>query len=76
MKSSVERSLLLLPGDLGAPLGLFSDLRQLPVALFVEQTGGLWGMQTMQGALGQRPLCFPLALPVILLRGEGRLRYE
>ncbi|RWW20605.1 hypothetical protein GW17_00015283 [Ensete ventricosum] len=68
MKSSVERSWLLLPGDLRAPLGLFGDLGQLPVALFVEEAGGLWGLQTMQGALGQRPLCFPLALPVILLR--------
>ncbi|RRT47164.1 hypothetical protein B296_00033279 [Ensete ventricosum] len=71
MKSSVERSWLLLPGDLGAPLGLFGDLGQLPVALFVEEAGGLWGLQTMQGALGQRPLCFPLALPVILLRGPA-----
>ncbi|RWW63106.1 hypothetical protein BHE74_00029739 [Ensete ventricosum] len=74
MKSSVERSWLLLPGDLRAPLGLFGDLGQLPVALFVEEAGGLWGLQTMQGALGQRPLCFPLALPVILLREGERER--
>lgn len=61
------------PGDLRAPLGLLRDLRQLPVALVAEEAGGVRRLEPVQSALRQRPLRLPLAPPVVLLVGEGRL---
>lgn len=66
-----------LPGNLSALPGLLGDLRQLPVAgLIFEQGGAVGGLQAVQGALCQRPLRLPFAPSVILLRGEGRLRWS
>lgn len=66
-----------IPSNLGTPLGLLSNLRQLSIAvLLIEDASSFWRLKSMQSPLSKSPLSFSLLFSIIFLCGEGSLQHK
>lgn len=72
--TSNRRKSIMVPCDFSSPLGLLSNLRQLPVTvLVIEERRCFRWLKPMKGSLRVGPLSFPLLLTIVFLGRESSL---